>query len=260
MLKDFFNAFKGDLNPTSILADGREVMHKDYSIVDDNRGQNFKHPISRHVLNQSILNKNDFINFVKEYKTSGTKIFFNNKTIKAIFNYSTPKEADYGDSYCLMELEYTKNFQEFINILDRDLNQKELIRILKRLESCIVGLNGKEAADMDIIEIAENLQASKNFQSVQRNTLKAFSIDAEVKAGNSNYEIPRFIHFKLPVYKNDLSLEVSFDCELFLEAIDGQGFVANLVCYKLDEIKEKTIRDLTSDVCEQCEDVKSFMI
>ena len=96
-----------------------------------------------------------------------------------------------------MELLYTNNFEEFRRCLDKDLSQKDFIRILKRLESCIVGLNGEKAANMDIIEIAENLQASKNFQSVQRNTLKAFTIDAEVKAGNTNYEIPRFIHFKL---------------------------------------------------------------
>ena len=260
MIKEFFNAFKGDLKPVAALEDGREVIHQDYKIVEDNRGEKFRHKIDRHVLNQSILNKGDFINFIKEYKTPGTKIFFNNNGIKAVFNYSTAEKADYGDSYCQMELLYTNNFEEFRRCLDKDLSQKDFIRILKRLESCIVGLNGEKAANMDIIEIAENLQASKNFQSVQRNTLKAFTIDAEVKAGNTNYEIPRFIHFKLPVYKNDLKLEVEFDCELFLEAVDGQGFIANLVCYKLDEIIENTVRQLTDDVCQSCEGVESFMI
>lgn len=260
MIKEFFSAFKGDMKPVATLEDGREVIHQDYKVVEDNRGINFRHDIARHVINQSILNKDDFIEFVKEYKTEGTKIFFNNHAIRAVFNYSTATEADYGDSSCLMELQYTNNFEEFRKCLDKDLSQKDFIRILKRLESSIVGLNNKEVADMDIIEIAENLQATKNFQSVQRNTLKAFTIDAEVKAGNTNYEIPRFIHFKLPVYKNDLALEVQFDCELFLEAVDGQGFIANLVCYKIDEILENTVKTLTSEVCESCEGIKSFML
>lgn len=259
MIKEFFNALKGDIKPVAILEDGREVIHTDYKVVEDNRGKNFEHNIARHVLNQSILNKDDFISFVQEYKTDGTKIFFNNSSIKAVFNYSTADNADYHDSICLMKLENTKNFNEFNMCLDRDLSQKEFIRILKRLEGCIVGFNNKPVADMDIIEVAENLQATKNFQSVQRNTLKAFTVDAEVKAGNKAYEIPRYIHFKMPIYKNDLSLEVQFDCELFLEATDG-GFIANLVCYKLDEIIEKTIRDLTKNVCESCEGVSSFMI
>lgn len=259
MIKTFFNALKGDLKPVAKLEDGREVVHNDYKVVEENRGKNFEHKIARHVLSQDILNKDDFIAFVKEYKTEGTKIFFNNQRIKTVFNYTTAKDADYHDSICIMHLQNTKNFDEFRNILDRDLSQKDFIRILKRLEGCIVGFNNKEAADMDIIEIAENLQATKNFQSVQRNTLKAFTVDAEVKAGNTAYEIPRYIHFKMPIYKNDLKLEVQFDCELFLEATDG-GFIANLVCYKLDEIIEKTIRDLTKDVCESCEGVSSFMI
>lgn len=259
MLKEFFSAFKGDLKPVAKLEDGREVIHQDYKVAEENRGKNFEHKIARYVLKQNILNKDDFIAFVKEYKTVGTKIFFNNSRIKAIFNYTTLDKADYHDSFCEMQLENTKNFDEFKNILDRDLSQKDFIRILKRLEGCIVGFNNAKADDMDIIEVAENLQATKNFQSVQRNTLKAFTVDAEVKAGNKNYEIPRYIHFKIPIYKNDLLLEVQFDCELFLEATDG-GFIANLVCYKLDEIIEKTIRDLTKDVCESCEGVSSFMI
>lgn len=259
MIKELFSAFKGDLKPVAMLEDGREVVHQDYKVQDDNRGVNFKHKINRHVLNQSILNKNDFIEFIKEYKEDGTKIFFDNLKIKAVFNYSTAKTPDYHDSVCEMQLQSTKNFIEFFNCLDRDLSQKEFIRILKRLESCIVGFSNKEVADMDIIEVAENLQSTKNFQSVQRNASKAFIVDAEVKAGNTNYEIPRFIHFKMPIYKNDLELVVQFDCELFLEAADN-GFIANLVCYKLDETVEEAIRTLTKDVCDSCEGVSAYMI
>lgn len=124
MIKEFFNALKGDLKPVAQLEDGREVIHTDYKVVEDNRGRNFEHDIARHVLNQSILNKDDFIAFVKEYKTDGTKIFFDNSKIKAIFNYTTKSEPDYHDSICLMHLQNTKNFDEFKNILDRTYTRK----------------------------------------------------------------------------------------------------------------------------------------
>ena len=88
---------------------------------------------------------------------------------------------------------------------------------------------------------------------VFRNGLYSFTIE------QSDIPDDYLIEHQIPIYKNDLSLEVQFDCELFLEATDG-GFIANLVCYKLDEIIEKTIRDLTKDVCESCEGVSSFMI
>ncbi len=61
-----------------------------------------------------------------------------------------------------------KNFEEFRSCLDRDLTQKDFIRILKRLESCIKGFDGKEVADMDIIEIAENLQATNLMKSLRK--------------------------------------------------------------------------------------------
>ena len=38
MIKEFFNAFKGDLKPVAVLLDGREVIHEDYKVVEDNRG------------------------------------------------------------------------------------------------------------------------------------------------------------------------------------------------------------------------------
>jgi uncharacterized protein YfdQ (DUF2303 family) len=259
MIKEGIQYLMGLNTPFKKLTDGREIAHKDYNVIEENRGVYFKHKIVRHVLGQAILNKDDFIKYINEYKTDETKIFFNNRKIQAIFNYSTVDKADYHDSDATMELEYTKNFLEFQQCLDRDLSQKELVRILKRLESCIVGFNNEKVADMDIIEVAEHLHSTKNFNSLQRNTAQAFTVDATVTSGNDSYEIPRYIHFKLPVFKNDNKLEVQFDIELFLEAGDGR-FTANLVCYKLDETLEETITRITKEVCEGCEGVNSFMI
>jgi len=259
MLTELWGTIKGEMKPVTILEDGREVMHRDYTVVEDNRGVNYKHKIVRHKISESILNKNDFIKFINEYKTEATKIFYDDRHIKAIFNYSTSSEADYEDSYVTMNLQYTKNFEEFARCLDKDLSQKELVRILKRLENCIVGFNGKKVADMDIIEVAEHLHATKNFNSLQRNTAQAFTIDATVTAGNESYDIPRFIHFSMPVFKNDKELQVEFICELFLEAGEG-SFTAELVCYKMEDVLEETIKEITEDVCAKCEGVQSYMI
>ena len=55
MIKAFFNALKGDINPVAKLEDGREVIHTDYKVAEENRGKNFEHKIARHVLKQNIF-------------------------------------------------------------------------------------------------------------------------------------------------------------------------------------------------------------
>ena len=180
--------------PNHVLENGIEIQHKDYNKVS--KGKYFELPIERNVLNQSIVNKYDFIDFINEYKNKATKIFYSEESIKAIFNYPTVETADHSDSWVKMGLEKTRDFTEFENCLEMDLSQKQFIRTLKRLEPCIVGFDNKQVDDMDIIEVAENLQATKNIQSVQRNASQAFMIDGEVKAGNSSYKVPRYIHFK----------------------------------------------------------------
>lgn len=242
--------------PTETLKDGRVAIHQNYSV---NAPKNFALPIERNVLNQRILNKYDFIDFVNEYKGDQTKIFFNENEVKAVFNYPLIDKADHGDSYSVMPLETTKDFKEFENSLENPLSQKQFIRVLKRLEPYIIAFDRKKVDDMDIIEIAENLQATTNINSVQRNAAKAFMLDAEVRAGNSNIKIPRYITFEIPLYKNDLQLKAKFDVELFLDVQDSQ-FAATLVCYKLDQIVEDTIRELTKQITKGCDEVDSYLV
>jgi len=258
MLDNVLDKFIGFFQkPTHVLTNGVEIQHKDYSTVK--KGKNFALPIERNVINQSIINKYDFIEFINEYKNDQTKIFYTENIVQAIFNYPTVEKADHEDSYVRMELQKTKDFIVFQSSLEDDLTQKQLIRILKRLEPCIVGFDNKKVDDMDIIEVAENLQSTKNIQSVQRNSSQAFMIDAEVKAGNGNFTVPRYINFEMPIYKNDLKIIAKFDVELFLSANEG-NFTANLVCYKLEQTLEETVRELTKQVCEGCEGVESFMV
>ena len=75
MLKELFSAVKGSLKPVAELEDGREVIHQDYKVAEENRGKNFEHKIARYVLKQNILNKDDFIAFVKEYNRTDKGVF-----------------------------------------------------------------------------------------------------------------------------------------------------------------------------------------
>lgn len=247
--------------PTETDANGNILQHTSYNVEKpkEQRQKFFAYPIARNVIQQNIVDKHDFIKFINEYKTKATKIFFDEQVIKAVFNYSTAQEADHGDSYCKMALERTKDFKEFMQHIDTSITQKQFIHLLKRMEPYIVEFDRKATEDMDIIEVAEHLHATKNINSIQRNTQQAFIVDAEIRTGHSSYVIPRYIAFKLPVFKNDLKLEAKFETELFLDVMDG-GFEVKLSCYRLEQTIEETVKEFTAQVQNGCEGVESFMI
>ncbi len=253
MLEKIISMFQ---QPFATITNHGILIHKDYTQITPT---NYRPPLARSVINQNIQDKDDFINFVKEYATPLTKIFFNTESIKAIFNYTGAKEANYGDSYCKLVLTKTSEFIHFESVLDIELKQRPLIMMLKRLEPYITHLDGKKADDMDIIEIAEHLHASKNVNSIVRNTQQSFVLDAEVRAGNSSFTIPRYITFNMPIYKNDLTLKCDFEVELFLSA-DEAGFSAMLRCYKLDQIVDEATNTLTQDIVSNCKEIKSFRV
>lgn len=246
--------------PTETDANGNVLQHENYKVERpvEAKHKYFAYPIARNVIEQSIANKYDFIEFVNEYKTPATKIFYNDQSIRAVFNYSTAEQADHGDSYAKMVLEKTRDFKEFENAIDAQLAQKQFIGLIKRLEPYITAFDDKPVDDMDIIEVAENLQASKNINSVQRNTAQTFVIDAEIRSGNSSFEIPRFITFKMPVFQNDIMLTSELKTELFITA-DDSGFEVTLACYKLEQSVEDTLRELTRQVQNGCNGISSYM-
>jgi len=257
MIKEIIGYFR---KPLEVIKDGEKhhVIHNDYKLEVPDKPLFKKPSISRHVVEQSIKNKEDYIKFINEYKTDSTKIFYDDTYIRAIFNYSTAKAADYADSYCGMVLENTLEFLRFSRSVDSPISQKQFIMILKQLEPNIVSFDRKKVDDMDIVEVAEHLQATKNINSVSRNTNKAFVIDAEVKTGHQSMTIPRYITFELPIYKNDTELKTEFEVELFLDASEG-GFEVTMACYKLEKNIDETTKELTQQVCDQC-GVPSFRI
>ena len=252
MLQAIIDAIR---NPLLKTEDGIVFKHKDY--VEEHKPLHYKPDIHHNVIQQTILNSEDFMDFVNEYKTHATKIFFDDEFIVAIFNYPEADKADYADSFAKMPLLETKDFTVFQRSLEKRMPQKEFVRYLKRMEPYIIALDGKQADDMDIIEMAENLQAITKIESITRNTANKFTIDAEVKTGKTGVTIPRYITFEFPVYKNDRDLLTKFDVELFLSA-DGETFMAELVCYNIDLLLEETRRLLVKKVCKGISGVKAF--
>lgn len=238
------------------LGNGRKAVHQDYKFDDTDRPIHFKPPIDRHVLDANILNKLDFITFVNEYKTAATKLFYNDVVIKAVFNYTTVTDADYGDSTCSMRLQQTDDFLEFEKH-QCELNQKQFVRFLKRMEPYIVAFDNKKADDMDIIEMAEHLQAIKTIDSVQRNAQQKFYLDVNIHTGKADMTLPRIIVFEFPIFKNDREMTTRFETELFLSADDG-ALNAELICYNIDQLYEESIRELTKSILEEINDVKAF--
>lgn len=256
-MKEIFEKIANSFRPVKEdLGNGRKVLHQDYKIDDAERPIHFKPEIARHVLNANILNKLDFIAFVNEYKTGATKLFYNDSHIKAVFNYTTKDTPDHGDSICAMSLQTTDDYQEFKKH-QTQLSQKQFVRFLKRMEPYIVAFDNKPADDMDIIEMAEHLQAIKTIDSVQRNAQQKFHLDVNIQTGKDSMTLPRIIVFEFPIFKNDRDMTTRFETELFLSADDG-SLAAELICYNIDQLYEESIRELTTSILVDIDDVSAF--
>ena len=256
-MKEIFNKLANAFRPvTQDLGNGVKAVHQDYKYDTTDVPVHFKPPIARHVLDQTIINKLDFIAFVNEYKTPATKLFYNNGGIKAVFNYTTVENADHGDSKCVMPLQDTDDYREFEKH-QCELSQKQFVRFLKRMEPFIVAFDNRKADDMDIIEMAEHLQAIKTIDSVQRNAQQKFHLDVNIQTGKSSMTLPKVIVFEFPIFKNDRELTTRFETELFLSADDG-NLSAELICYNIDQLYEETIRELTNSILTDIDDVSAF--
>ena len=256
-MKEFIAKIADSFRPVAQdLGNGVKAVHQDYKYDTTDVPMHFKPGIARHVLNQGIVSKLDFMAFVNEYKTPATKLFYNNSGITSIFNYSTVESADYGDSKCTMQLINTEDFIEFKNN-QKALTQKQFVRFLKRMEPFIVAFDNKKADDMDIIEMAEHLQAIKTIDSVQRNAQQKFHLDVNIQTGKSSMTLPKVIVFEFPIFKNDREMTTRFETELFLSADDG-SLNAELICYNIDQLYEESIRELTNTILCEIDDVSAF--
>ena len=257
-MKEIINTIVNAFRPVEQeLGNGRKALHQDYKIDDADQPVHFRPPIARNVLSQTIISKLDFIAFVNEYKTASTKLFYNDQGIKVVFNYPTAEQADYADSICTMPLQQTDDYREFTRHHQRALSQKEFVRFLKRMEPYIVAFDNKKADDMDIIEMAEHLQAIQTIDSVQRNAQQKFHLDVNIRTGKTSMTLPKAILFEFPIFGNDRELTTKFEVELFLSAPNGD-LQAELVCYNIDQLYEETIRELTNQILHEIDGVSAF--
>lgn len=256
VLNKVANAFR---KPFEKVNDDVYVVHDDYREQKFDKPINYMPEIARHVINQSIVNKCDFIEFVNEFKTNATKIFYDNNSVRAVFNYSTPYAADYGDSVCRMSLVTTDEYNKFTSCVNGSMNQRSFVQMLKQLEPYIVAFDNKKTDEMDIIEIAESLTAAKKIDSVERNNQRSFNVSIEVRSGKADVAIPRYITFELPVYKNDRMEKAVFITELFLAGGDN-GFDVELKCYNQDTVIEETVKKITGAVIQGCDGVNAFYV
>jgi len=253
MINKITNAFRPVIQK---LDNGRVAIHQDYEVDERERPLHYKPKIERNVLSETIISKLDFIAFVNEYKTPSTKIFYDDARVDAVFNYSTAKEADYGDSRCRLPLVETDDFVTFKRS-QTTLSQKQFVRFLKRMEPYIVAFDNKKADDMDIIEMAEHLQAIKTIDSVQRNAQQKFHLDVNIHTGKDSMTLPRIIVFEFPIFANDRDMTTRFETELFLSADDG-ALSAELICYNIDQLYKESVRELTTSILQEIDGVSAF--
>ena len=240
--------------PTITINPDLLLIHKDYSTTENPLGYKTVAP-TRTILKQIIKNKNDFVAFVKEYKTDGTKLFFNDSVVTARFNYSQKDIPDFSDSFAQLQLETTSQYKTFSDFArGKKLSQKEFVKILKELEKAIVS---HEA--IEIVSLAQNLQSVQKVNSMMTNSSRTTILDAQVRGGaNESITLPERIEFSLPIYKNDLERLTQFEVEVFAD-FDGQ-FGINLVCYRIDEIVEETTRDMLDEIRGSLDGISAFQV
>ena len=238
---------------------GEEVklfVHKDYEAAARPRAGYETDKPNRVVIKQTVREMNDFIKFVKEYMGDSTKLFYNDRTVTAIFNYSTADKPDYCDSSADLTLEKTTAYKAFAAVAGgQKLTQKEFVKTLKELQTYI-----KSIDPIELVTLAQNLQGVTKVNSMMTNSSRAIVIDAQVKGGKlDSIELPEKLVFELPVYKNDVGTLTDFEVEVFAD-FEGESFGLNLVCYRLEEIVEEATKAMTDRICQELDGIPSFRV
>ncbi|MBE3607075.1 DUF2303 family protein [Campylobacter sp. RM13119] len=230
------------------------IVHKDYMLADGL----LKEPLRNRYLIDA-LDVDSFIGLVNEYKEPNSKLFFDDKSIKCIVDFNTKDKAEFCEKRIGLNLVYTPFYRSFNEHLERNLSQREFIFLLKSLFMYITKIDGKPNDNMDVIELAQSLQAVKKFDSIQKNTSSKISLDVEIKSGaKENLTLPNKITFKLPIYEADVSLMGEFEVELFVDIKNDSEFSIKLVCYTAEIVRREVLNELVKNIQEQCDEVTAY--
>lgn len=241
--------------PSVVLDEDKRAIlrHQDYGISE----VLLKEPL-RNKYTVDALDVDSFVDLVNEYKEPNSKLFFDDKSIKCIVDFNSKDKAEFCEKRINLGLGYTPFYETFAASVGKNLGQREFVFLLKSLFMFISDIDGRANDDMDVIELAESLQAVKKFDSVQKNTSSKISLDVEIKSGaKETISIPKTITFTLPVYEADTEIRGEFKCELFV-SIDEERFGLKLVCYTAEVSRREVLSKIVSKISERCEGVKAY--
>ena len=241
--------------PSVVLDEDKRAIlrHQDYGISE----VLLKEPL-RNKYTVDALDVDSFVDLVNEYKEPSSKLFFDDKSIKCIVDFNSKDKAEFCEKRINLGLGYTPFFKAFEDSAGKSLSQRDFVFLLKSLFMFITSIDGKPNDDMDVIELAESLQAVRKFDSVQKNTSSKISLDVEIKSGaKETIQMPKNITFTLPVYEADTEIKGKFECELFV-SIDEERFGLKLVCYTAETSRREVLSQIVSKISERCEGVKAF--
>ena len=229
------------------------LQHTDYRLVESL----LKEPL-RNKYTVDALDVDSFVDLVNEYKEPNSKLFFDDKSIKCVIDFSSKDKAEFCEKRINLGLDFTPFYEAFNQSVGKNLGQRDFVFLLKSLFAYITAIDGKPNDNMDVIELAESLQAVKKFDSVQKNTSSKISLDVEIKSGaKETIQMPKNITFTLPVYEADTEIRGEFKCELFV-SIDEERFGLKLVCYTAEVSRREVLSKIVSKISERCEGVKAF--
>ena len=144
--------------------DKRAILrHQDYKLPDSL----LKEPL-RNKYTIGALDVDSFIDLVNEYKEPNSKLFFDDKSIKCVVDFNSKDKAEFCEKRINLGLGVTPFFKAFEESVGKNLGQRDFVFLLKSLFAYITAIDGKPNDNMDVIELAESLQAVKKFDSVQK--------------------------------------------------------------------------------------------
>lgn len=241
--------------PSVMLDEGKRAIlsHQDYAIPEIL----LKEPL-RNKYTIGALDVDSFVDLVNEYKEPNSKLFFDDKSIKCVVDFNSKDKAEFCEKRINLGLGFTPFYEAFTQSVGKNLGQRDFVFLLKSLFVYITAIDGKPNDNMDVIELAESLQAVKKFDSVQKNTSSKISLDVEIKSGaKETIQMPKNITFTLPVYEADTEVKGKFECELFV-TIDEEKFGLKLVCYTAEASRREVLSQIVSKISQKCEGVKAF--
>lgn len=241
--------------PSVSIDDGKRalIVHKDYDVIEAILKEPIRNQYSIHALDVK-----SFVDLVNEYKEENSKLFFDDKKIECVIDFNTKEKAEFKDKRITLGLGVTPFYSAFNQNIDKNLSQRDFVFFLKSLFSFVKEIDGKPNDNMDVIEIAESLQAVKKFDSVQKNTSSKISLDVEIKSGaKESLTLPNKLTFELPIYEADTTILGRFETELFV-SIDEEKFSLKLVCYTAEIVRREALDRLMQRISTKCEDVKAY--